>query len=121
MAARDAEQRPHDAAVAVEVAFLELVMVAGAAEQFAIAGDADADVIGMGDIDEGALPQLLVGVAEHAAERGVSLQPAAIGGNERHPNAAMVEGAAEALLAFPEAQGGRLRPDGGCGCHGFIL
>ena len=64
--------------------------------------EVDIEVVGMRQRLEGRLEQVLLGVAQDAAERAVDAREAAVRGDQRLADRRLVEGVAEALLGVAQ-------------------
>ena len=99
---RNAQERPDVVAVGVPVALLDRIRLALAGEQRAHVVEVDVEILRMRERLERGLEQLLLAVAENAAERGVDAGEATVGRHERLADRGLVEGVAEALLRVPQ-------------------
>ena len=82
----------------VEVAALHLVVADLPGEQAPHVLEVGREVVGVGDLLEGLGEQLLGGVAGDRQQRLVDAHPAALGGEQRHPDGGLLEDELEALL-----------------------
>jgi hypothetical protein len=99
---RDAEQDPDDAAVLAEVPLLHPVARPLAGDRLLQVGEVGVEIVGMRDVLERQVEQLVLGVADDLAEGGVHLDEAPVRADERHPDRRRVEGAAEALVRLAQ-------------------
>ncbi len=101
---RHAQLQVHGVAVLVEIALLQLIGVAPAAEHLCHQLHVDGQIVGMGDRGDVQLEQLALAIAEHPANRRIDAQEATIGMDQRHADGGMLERAEEALFALVQLQ-----------------
>ena len=99
---RHAEQHPDHAAVAMQVALLELVALDAAGQDLPDIGRVGIDVVGVRDLLEAHVAQAGGVVADQLAQGPVDLEPAAVGGDDRHADGGEVERLAEPGLALAQ-------------------
>ena len=95
--------RPDGVPVAVAVAALALVQVGGHVEPLFRGADAVARVVGVGEVHQAAALQLGAVEAEHSDQRGVDAEEAAVGRQQGHADAAVLEDQAEMVLRLAES------------------
>ena len=95
-----AEMRPDQSSTGMPVTLFQAVAVPFALQQPLHFMQVAWQVIGMAELLEGALQQLLLGIAEHLAEMAVDAQPLAIQGNMGNADGGVLEGCPETLFAF---------------------
>ena len=105
---RDVDRGPDMVALGVQVPLLGPVAEALAGDDLAHRLDAGVDVIGVGDLSERGAEQPVRVVGEQLAEGGVDPGELALGGDQGHADAVVLEGAAEALLGLLQGAFGTL-------------
>src|SRR5579862_9649723 len=75
--------------------------------------EVELEVVGMRDVLEAALEQLVAGVADELAEGVVDLEKASVGRDERHADRGRLERPGEAAFALEERRLGVLQRAGG--------
>ena len=103
----DAELGPHHLAVLAHVALVDAVARHLAREHAAGEPEVGVHVVGMGDVREGELAQLVGRVAREAAEGLVGLAQAEVGPHQRHAHGPVLEDAPKQAVGVARAHGGR--------------
>ena len=104
----DRQQHPDQLALARVVALLHLVGVDLPGHQRVDLGEVGVEVVGVGDLLEGQVDQLLFRVADDVGELLVDEQEAAVEADDRDPVRGGVEGGLEVALGEPGAALGGL-------------
>src|SRR3954447_21949115 len=95
---RDAQERPHNVALLVEVALLHLVGAYLSDKHPAHLVEIRIEALGVGYLLEGLAKQLHFSVAEHVAQGSVRPKEAPVCPHQRHPDVCVLEGPPEPLL-----------------------